>query len=925
MSAILSRPGLKCFDMRRLLAIPLLLVFAGADSVVGQGKPQLPSTPQPTLVETSGPDAGLSEAWGPGRYILVDVVATDPQGNPVTGLTKDDFQIFEKVDWVAQVPEKIADFRVAGKAGALQSATATHELRSTSTKSRGEVIASGNSEAALTVLLLDDLNTDLFSPSVREQVAGMADLGCDRVPVDPTCVTVPIAVMLLGPELKMLQDFNSDRSVLRFTLHSVFAEKPSQTAEGSDSGATSGGARENFLQTGKASISYSIVSPVLSPVRNWDRLPSNLSARERRVQMTMDAIRAIARHLAGYPGRKRLIWVSSSFPFSIAPDPGANRFDDPLSYRIQAAEVTNALANARVSVYPARPGLFPRRPSAGRPTADTSPPPYDQPEAAGIPIHASADYFAATAPMEEFAGQTGGEACIDVIDLADCFDRVLRHGLSDDEIVYAPPAADWKDGFHRIEVSTPVRGVHLDFHKYYYVRGEAPGGADMELKQAGCDDLMTATSLKLMADFQSAPGERPKYLLAVDGKRLTADSLAEDSSRLRLHLDFAVCTFDAQGKPLQHVQYTAQQEMSSEEFKSVQRNGIRRLVEFQPVEATALVRWVVRDSLTGNLGSVDLPYVNLPYVNLPYVDPQSVDPQHQVPPSTVITEGEKTDHSAAPVAPAAPVPASSDGVSEDVRPPQPDSDFKPYCSAIASQAEHSPALAELCQFTLSLPRKMPNVTCDLETHRHWPSFDGAHRDVVTATVSYEDGQERYSNIKVEGNPANASLAVLNSSWSMGELAAILQTVFAPLSDAGFRFSKEVKLNSIPALVFEYRVGQSSNELYYSHAQYLSGLGVTFFPAYRGKVWLNKSNFQVMRLDRETADMPASFPITRATTRIDYVDVPLGDGSDFVLPEKSEIEICSGQVWSECSHNVVRFKNWHKFRAKTRILSTEGSH
>ncbi|MGA2745671.1 MAG: VWA domain-containing protein [Candidatus Sulfotelmatobacter sp.] len=888
----------------------------------------------------------MSEAWGPGRYVLVDVVATDPQGSPVTGLTKDDFQIFEKVDWVIQAPEKIADFRAGGKSAAPQTAlprtaTATHKFPSASPKSRGEVTASGKSEATLTVLLLDDLNTDLFSPSVGEQVAGMADLDCDRVPVDPTCVTVPIAVMLLGPKLKMLQDFNSDRGVLRFTLHNAFAEKPSQTAGGPDSGATSAGAGENSVQADKASVSSLIVSqivsqivspissPIVSPVRNWDRLPSNLSARERRVQMTMDAIRAIARHLAGYPGRKRLIWVSSSFPFSIAPDPGANRFDDPLSYRIQAAEVTNALANGRVSVYPARPGLFPRRPSAGRSSANTSPAPHDQAEAAGIPIVASADYFAATAPMEEFAGQTGGEACIDDIDLADCFNRVLRHGLSDYEIVYAPTAADWKDGFHRIEVSTPVRSVHLDFHKYYYVRGEAPGGADMELKQAACDDLMTATSLKLTADFQSAPGERPKYLLAVDGKRLTADSLAgalaspgagsleNDGPRLRSHLDFAVCTFDALGKPLQHVQYTAQQDMSSEEFKSVQRNGIRRLVGFQPVEATALVRWVVRDSLTGNLGSVDLPYVNLPYA-----DPQYVDPQHQAPPSTVITEGEKTDHSAAPVAPAA--HTSSDGVSEDVRPPEPDRDFKPYCSAIASQTEHSPALAELCQFTLSLPRKMPNVTCDLETRRHWPSFDGAHKDVVTATVSYEDGQERYSNIKVEGNPANTSFAVLNSSWSMGELAAILQTAFAPLSDAGFRFSKEVKLNSIPALVFEYRVDQSSNELYYSHAQYLSGLGVTFFPAYRGKVWLNKSNFQVMRMERETADMPASFPITRATTRIDYVDVPLGDGSDFVLPAKSDIEICSGQVWTECSHNVVRFKNWHKFRAKTRILSTEGS-
>jgi len=844
----------------------VLLVFVGADSILGQDKPQLPSPPQPTLVETSASDLASSAAFTPGRYILVDVVATNSQGYPVTGLTENDFRVFEKVDWVTQVPEKIAVFRVADKT-AQQSATKTQKLPSSSPKMQGELIAAGEPEAPLTVLLLDDLNTDLSSPSVREQVAGMADLGCDQVPVDPLCVTVPIAVMLLGPKLEMLQDFNSDRDVLRSTLHSVFAEKPSNTAKEPDSGATSAAAQENFGLADNASM--------LSPVRNWDRLPSNGSKLERRVQMTMDAIRAIARHLAGYPGRKKLIWVSSSFPFTIAPDPGTSGFDDPLSYRSQAAEVTNALANARMSVYPARP-------------------------TAANPAQASADYFAATAPMEEFAGQTGGQACIDVRDLADCFNRVLRHGLFGYEIVYEPSAAGWKEGFHRIKVSTSDRVVHLDFRKYYYVQGETQGGADMELKQAACDDLMTATSLKLMADFQSAPRERPRYSLWVDGKLLTAASLGDNSPRLRLHLDFAVCTFDAQGKPLQHIQYPAQQGMSLEEFKSVQRDGIRRLVEFQPAEATTLVRWVARDSLTGNLGSIDLPY--------------------RAPPSAAVADVGKTEHPAAPAA-----PAPSGRVSEDVPPSEPDWEIKPYCSAIASLTGRSPALAELCRFALSLPRKMPNVICDLETKRHWLAFGIAHRDVVTAAVSYEDGQEYYSNIKIDGNPANASSGALNSSWSMGELASILQMIFAPLSDAEFRFNKEVKLNSILALVFEFRVEQSSNELYYSHAQYLNGWGMTFFPAYRGRVWLDKSNFHLMRVERETADMPPWFPITRATTTIDYADVPLGDGSDFVLPAKSEIEICSKEEWTECAHNVVRFKNWHKFRAKTRILSTEEPH
>jgi hypothetical protein len=270
-------------------------------------------------------------------------------------------------------------------------------------------------------------------------------------------------------------------------------------------------------------------------------------------------------------------------------------------------------------------------------------------------------------------------------------------------------------------------------------------------------------------------------------------------------------------------------------------------------------------------------------------------------------------------------PVSAAAAGEEHPGLEPELEVKPYCDAIASRTEHSEALGALCRFSLSLPRKMPNVICDLETRRHWRAYNIAHRDIVTATVAYSDGQEHYSNLRIDGNVADPSSPSLNSSWSMGELASTLQMVFSPVSDAEFRFSKEVTLSSIPALVFEFRVEQLKNDLYYLHAFYSSGWGTTLFPAYRGRIWLNKSNFNLMRIEKETADMPHWYPISRATTLIDYRDVPLGDGSSFVLPEKSEIETCESGEVSECAHNVVRFKDWHKFRAKTRILPIEESH
>jgi VWFA-related protein len=879
------------------------------------------ATPKASLLaqdqaQPSGPTS-TSAAEKSGRLVLIDVIATDLQGKPVEGLKEDDFQVSETVDWVKHISETIVSFRPPGKTTQENSTRARRFFLSKPPEAAGDLSATAEPVAPLAILLLDGLNTDLFAPPVVEQVSSMADAGCNPDSADPSCVT-PIAVLGLGPHLEILQDFNSERSVLRETLHRVFAGKTSKAGHAPKSDAKPAVVSE--------SSEVAETSSSLPMIRGWDRSPHSASIRERRVQLTMDAIRAIARHMAGYPGRKRLIWVSSSFPFSIGPDPAANGSDDARSYRSQVAVVMNALADARVSVYPARPGLLPSQPASERAVGREG-----EVESARMPLQANADYFAATVPMEVFARSTGGEACVDDIDLAECFKQVMGHGLFDYEIAYAPPSFDWKEGFHRIEVSTPYRGVHLAFRHYYYVRSKIPAGADLELKQAACDDPMTATSLKLKAELQSPAPQLAKYELMVEGKMLSAASL-ENGQRLHLHLDFAVCTFDNQGKPLQHVQYSTQRDLSAEEFKSVQGNMIRRTVAFQPAERSASLRWVVRDSLTGKLGSIDLPYQ--PPTSVAAVDegptghaisPQTTSPQTAAPqtatPPTVLPQ------TSVPSAQQASIPNQVSPVSgsEERNVLEPELEVKPYCDAIASRAKHSEALGALCRFSLSLPRKMPNVICDLETRRHWRAYNIAHRDIVTATVAYSDGQERYSNLRIDGNVADPSSPSLNSSWSMGELASTLQMVFSPVSEAEFRFSKDAKVSSIPALVFDFHVEQLRNELYYLHAFYSSGWGTTLFPAYRGKIWINKSNFNLMRIEKETADMPQWYPISRATTVIDYSDVPLGDGSSFVLPNKSEIETCERGEVSECAHNVVRFKDWHKFRAKTRILPIEESH
>src|SRR5205807_7641488 len=75
-----------------------------------------------------------------------------------------------------------------------------------------------------------------------------------------------------------------------------------------------------------------------------------------RVGYTLTALKAIARSLAGYPGRKNLIWLSEAFPLNISPTMNVDGtgFNDTSSrnYEPEIAETADALMNAQVAIYP---------------------------------------------------------------------------------------------------------------------------------------------------------------------------------------------------------------------------------------------------------------------------------------------------------------------------------------------------------------------------------------------------------------------------------------------------------------------------------------------------------------------------------------------------------------------------------------------
>ena len=68
-------------------------------------------------------------------------------------------------------------------------------------------------------------------------------------------------------------------------------------------------------------------------------------------------------------------------------------------------------------------------------------------------------------------------------------------------------------------------------------------------------------------------------------------------------------------------------------------------------------------------------------------------------------------------------------------------------------------------------------------------------------------------------------------------------------------------------------------------------------------------------------LPKGFGLANVEVTIDYSEVPIGDLDTFLLPSRSETNVCDRHNSGlSCGKNVVVFDDCRKFAAKSRILT-----
>jgi VWFA-related protein len=176
---------------------------------------------------------------------------------------------------------------------------------------------------------------------------------------------------------------------------------------------------------------------------------------------TLENFLEIANGFAGVPGRKSLLWASSGFPFAV-PDP-FERVTPHLDYEFleKFNELWKMLNAANIAVYPiSLTGITGRS---------------DQSYDASRRTHMKFDSGLSLYDREEqakqtfltFASATGGHACVEDNDIAECFRRAEAESRSYYLLAFRVDRSQAKPGWHTLKVDMKKPGARVRARSAY--------------------------------------------------------------------------------------------------------------------------------------------------------------------------------------------------------------------------------------------------------------------------------------------------------------------------------------------------------------------------------------------------------------------------------------------------------------------------
>lgn len=505
------------------------------------------------------------------NYVEIDAVVTDPQGNFVRDLTKDDFLVFEQGKPQSISVASLVDIPVEKFDPPLyKTRPIDPDVRSNKKDFDGRVF----------VIVLDDLNTS-FTRTARVKVAARQFieryLGANDV----------AAIVQTGGGKASAQEFTGSRDRLLRAVDTFMGQKErSPTFEKIDD-------YQRMRQLGQTGVPRDSLEGI----------------RAYKARNTLTVLKNVAEYMAGIRGRRKaVVFFSEGIDYDIY-DQITNTWASDI--RQYGQDAIAAATRANVSFY----SIDPRGLSGLEEAIELSSIP-DNPTLGLGTMSLQRELQISQDSLRTLSEETGGFAAVNANDFSNSFGRIVRENSSYYVLGYYSSNTKRDGQFRPLTVRVKNPALQVRARKgYVAAKGRPPAGtpppagiaASIAMRDA-LDSPVPVTGLALsafaapMAGAPSAKGKASVLcVVEIEGGNL---QFKEAGGIFANDIEVAIVAMDETGKVKDGAKDTAELKLKPETHALVAKNGVRLTRRLDLPPGRYQLRIGARESGGGRVGSV---------------------------------------------------------------------------------------------------------------------------------------------------------------------------------------------------------------------------------------------------------------------------------------------------------------------------------
>ncbi|MFN8009225.1 MAG: VWA domain-containing protein [Terriglobia bacterium] len=537
----------------------------------------------------------------PVDVVVVSIVATDKNGNPVKDLTVDDFKVYEDGKPVPIHTFSLESYNVTQPAGSNPS----------SSSQEGAQAKPANEEPTqrrMVTFFLDDVTNEKPEDLLSAKQALVKYLETDLQPGD--------LVSLQTASGRASLEFTSDKELLVQTaiefVKKVIGERMTRVdcPDLTDLQAAQIHSRTSDRQALQVGIAEAAVCQMKEDDLNGpngeavlQQLTSNVQSvadmlfeeNQFKYRRLLTSLRAFIRNLKHFEGRKTLVLLSDGL------------LSDDIRYELQ--EIVNAALRTGVVIdtLDVR-GLYTEAPDISK-TVVVSRRSDLAATLAAKPLMRMEDIRRQDEAMRQLSSETGGIHVANTNDLVGGLKKVFNTDSSYYVLSYASPVSNSKaDGrYHKIKVEVSRPGLRLSYRQGYYAPKE-----QLTFERRKKEDIIEAlhapgnlNEIPIQLSYNYFQLDESHYQLALLTRvSMRGMKFVEEDARFRNEISLVVVAFDENDRYVDGLEKSMQLNLSDPSYKTLIANGFTSKISINVPPGRYQIRAVVREGVNTKIGSI---------------------------------------------------------------------------------------------------------------------------------------------------------------------------------------------------------------------------------------------------------------------------------------------------------------------------------